>query len=98
MQWTYVIVAEIIFFSKVNNLLVEFQLQIVGLLFLEELDADLFRDDLSADEIFLGQAQPHLFQNEFHLEINIPVSISFKYTRSRGLTFSLRSMEPYVST
>jgi len=29
--------------------------------------ADFLADDLSSDEVFLGQAQPHLFQYELNL-------------------------------
>jgi hypothetical protein len=38
----------------------------MSILLLKEFRRDFFADDLCADIVFLGKAQSHLFQDEFH--------------------------------
>jgi hypothetical protein len=47
--------------------LVKFQLKVVRVLFFKEFDADLLRNDLRADKVFLCETKPHLFENELDL-------------------------------
>ena len=50
-----------------NHLLVELELELVVLAVLEEPGGDLLGDDLGADVVLGGQAQPHLLQDQLNL-------------------------------
>lgn len=50
------------------DLPVELEFEIIRVLVVEELDADLLRYDLGADEVLFGEAQSHLLEDKFHLK------------------------------
>ena len=50
-----------------NFLPVELEFELVGVIFVKELDADFLGYDLSADVIFLCKAQSHLLKDKINL-------------------------------
>ena len=50
-----------------GHVVIELELEVLLLVGLEEADVDLLGDDLRADVVLDGEAEPHLLQNELHL-------------------------------
>ena len=53
--------------SQLQHLVVILELELACLSAFKELDADFLADDASPDPVLLGQAQPHLLQDELNL-------------------------------
>ena len=50
-----------------GHVVVELELEVLLLIGLEETDIDLLGDDLRANVVLDGEAEPHLLQDQLHL-------------------------------